>query len=295
MGVGVILSQALRKLGVDSYVLSSAPHPFGFKEDYLFPKRPYLKSYLRRIVRRLEWRKFYDFEILHSHDNKRLPDYVLKKWRGALVQHYHDAHTEKPLYNNVPSFVSLPNILKAVPNATWLPFPVDTDFFRPAKNVAHDKVTIGYYDQPTEIGKLRFIPKREIKKTIAMLGSRVRDYPLAHIIPYSKLKNEYYENVDIWVDRIGLDFYGLTAVELASMGKAVITQIGETEKSFVPECPFISTDRDGVLDALTTLVQDEKLRYSLEKKSREYAVAVHDSFKAASACLRQYEELRKRI
>ena len=187
MGVGVVLSKALRKLGVDSRVLSSAPHPFGFKEDYLFSQN----RYLRKFLRRLEWRKYYGFNILHSHDNNRLPQYVLKRWRGALIQHYHDPHTKNPLYDNVPSFVSLPNILKAVPDATWIPIPADTNFFRPKKTCKRKKVCIGFYDQKTEPNKFKFIPKTEIKEAADKLGNKVLMVPLNKIIPYRLIRNYY--------------------------------------------------------------------------------------------------------
>jgi len=286
MGVGVVLSKALRKLGVHSRVLSSAPHPFGFKEDYLFSQN----RYLRKFLRRLEWRKYYGFNILHSHDNNRLPQYVLKRWRGALIQHYHDPHTKTPLYYNVPSFVSLPNILKAVPDATWIPIPADTNFFRPKKTCKRKKVCIGFYDQKTEPNKPKFIPKTEIKKAAKKLGNKVLMVPLNKIIPY-RLIRSYYNQIDIWVDRIGCDFYGFTAVEIASMCKPVITQIGEEEQDWVTNCPFISTDREGITDTIIKLVEDERLRKFLGEKAREFVVEVHDSTKVALKCLKKYEEI----
>jgi hypothetical protein len=286
MGVGVILSKALRKLGVHSRVLSSAPHPFGFKEDYLFSQ----KLYMRKFLRRLEWRKYYGFNILHSHDNNRLPQYVLKRWRGALIQHYHDPHTKNSLYDNVPSFVSLPNILKAVPEATWIPIPVDTNFFRPKKTCKRNKVCIGFYDQKTEPNKYKFIPKTEIKKAANKLGNKVLMVPLNKIIPY-RLIRSYYNQIDIWVDRIGCDFYGFTAVEIASMCKPVITQIGEEEQDWVTNCPFINTDREGVTETIIKLVEDERFREFLGEKAREYVVEVHDSTKVALKCLEKYKGL----
>jgi len=288
MGVGVILSQALRKLGQDSHVLSSAPHPFGFKEDFLFSRNRYVRKFLKRLV----WRKYYDFDILHSHDNKPLPPYVLRHWRGALVQHYHDPNTQARLYTDIPSFISLPNKIKSIPEATWVPIPVDTTIFKPIEAEVHDKVCIGYCDQMVDSWKARFIPKHEVEAAAKRLGNKAYTLPLTGIIPHDSMP-DFYRKIDVWVDRIGLDFYGFSAVEVASMGIPVVTQIGQEERNWVPECPFITTDLKGATGEIISLAEDEHLRISLGRKAREYALKVHDSTRVAQICLEQYRKLKK--
>jgi hypothetical protein len=271
--------------------LSSAPHPFGFKEDFLF--RHHRFRTLREIRRPSEWRKYYDFDILHSHDSLRLPENVLVHWRGKLIQHYHDPKTTSSLYPvDVPSFVSLPSILKAVPNATWLPIPVDTDVFSPQKRVPHDSVRIGYCAQSLDPSKQKFIPSREIDSALNRMTTRAEAFPLLNIIQHEQM-TDYYGKIDIWVDRVGHGFYGFAAVEAAAMGIPVITQIGEYEKAFVPDCPFISVDRTDVAAAIVSLAEDETSRKALGARAREYAVDIHDSTRVARRCLEFYESLMR--
>jgi hypothetical protein len=278
-------------MGVHSRVLSSAPHPFGFKEDFLFHHHRF--RMLREIRRSSEWRKYYDFDILHSHDSLRLPENVLVHWRGKLIQHYHDPKTTIPLYPvGIPSFVSLPSILKAVPTATWLPIPVDTDVFSPEKRVPHDSFRIGYCGQSLDPSKQKFIPSREIDSALNGLTRGAEAFPLLDIIQHEQMIG-YYGKIDVWVDRVGHGFYGFAAVEAAAMGIPVITQIGEDEKAFVPDCPFISVNRGDVAAAVISLAEDETSREELGSRARRYAVDVHDSTKVARRCLELYESLMR--
>jgi len=290
-GVGVIISRSLQRIGVHSRVLSSAPHPFGFKEDFLFHRHRFRAW--REIRRRSEWKRYYDFDILHSHDALRLPENVLVHWRGKLIQHYHDPKTTGSLYPaNVPSFVSLPGILKAVPNATWLPIPVDTDVFSPEKRVPHNSVRIGYCAQSLDPSKQKFIPSREIDSALYRLTTRAEVFPLLDIIQHEQM-TDYYGKIDVWVDRVGHGFYGFAAVEAAAMGIPVITQIGEEEKAFVPDCPFISVNRTDVAAAIVSLAEDETSRKALGARAREYVVGIHDSTRVARRCLELYESLMR--
>jgi glycosyltransferase involved in cell wall biosynthesis len=292
MGAGIVISQGLQRLGIESRVLATKSHPFGFKEDFLFPKKPKLaRGPLAERFRRSAWRKFYDFDILHNHDNYRLPSYVLDHWKGTLVQHYHGATITSPLYRDVPSFTSLPNIIRVIPDAIWVPLPVDTSFFKP-ETLARDTINIGFSYQNMDPTKLPYIPKKEIDSAIETLCGRAVPYPLTDIIEHKDIK-EYYKRIDIWVDRIGYGFYGFAAVEVASMGIPVVTQIGEEEKRFVPECPFINTERNGVADAIKLLVEDDKARRELGKKARDFVVRKHDFIEVAKICLRKYEELMR--
>jgi glycosyltransferase involved in cell wall biosynthesis len=292
MGAGIVLSQALQRLGVDSRVLATKSHPFGFKEDFLFPQKPrFLKGPFAKRFMRSAWRKFYDFDILHNHDNYRLPSYVFDHWKGAFVQHYHDPKTTSPLYPDIPSFASLPSIIRVVPSAIWVPLPVDTTFFRPA-TFARGTVSIGYNYQSLDPTKLSYIPKKEIDLAVEKLRGKAVSCPLTGVIEHKDIR-EYYRRIDVWVDRIGCDFYGFAAVEVASMGIPVITQIGEDEQKFVPDCPFVNTERDGVVEAIKLLVEDETARRELGKKARDFAVRKHDAIRAAKICLSKYEELER--
>ncbi len=108
-----------------------------------------------------------------------------------------------------------------------------------------------------------------------------------------KLDKKKHHEIDVWVDRVGHGFYGFAAVEAAAMGIPVITQIGEYEKAFAPDCPFITVDRTDVAAAIVSLAEDENSRRALGARAREYAVDIHDSTKVARRCLELYESLMR--
>ena len=286
MGVGVILSKALNKIGIESKVLSTAPHPFGFKEDYLLPRQWFIRYALGRML----WRKYYIFDLLHNHDNIPLSKYVLDHWKGRMIQQYHSPATKKPLYPDVFSFVSLPTIINTVPNSSWLPLPVETDFFSPIKMDYDGPTRVGFCDQTMDPNKSQYIPKSEIQKALVNLKDKAIARHLRDIIHHSKMP-EYFNNIDIWVDRFGLGFYGFAACEAASMGRPVICEIDEQARSYVPDCPFLVTTRSGISNAIQTLVEDEVLRKSLGAKAREYTLQIHDYMRVAKTCLSKYEEI----
>lgn len=276
-------------MNIYSRVLSTAPHPFGFKEDFLLP--PLRLGPYGTLRRRLEWRKYYDFDILHSHSESQLPKYVLSHWRRRLIQHYHAAKVTGPLYSaDVPSFASVPNILKVIPSATWIPLPVETEMFSPGSKVPHDTVRIGYCMQSTDPTKQLFVPCKEIDIAAKKLGTKAQLFPLQNIVPHGQMPR-YYGQIDLWVDRVGLDFYGFAAVEAAATGIPVVTQIGENERAFAAGCPFVSVDRTGVTEAIISLVGDKSLREALGIRAREYVTEVHDSIKVAKRCLATYESI----
>jgi hypothetical protein len=285
MGVGVVLSEALRHMGVDSHVISTAKHPF-FKSEVL-PRHGYLVHvpFLRSLAKRHDWRGYFDYDVLHSHDGVRMPGFVLAHYRGKLLQHYHDPKTTESIYEpSVPSLVSIPN---RVPNGIWVPLPADTALFNPREK-PDSIVRVGFCDQHLDPNKSQFIPKKEIMLSAA--NSRILTNPLTGEIPHDMMPR-YYGSIDMWVDRFGLDFYGFAAVEVAAMGIPVIAQIGEEEAKYVPDCPFINTDRKGIPDAIAYLASDEQARKSIGRKCREFILKTHDSMIVARKCLELYDAL----
>lgn len=295
MGVGVVLAEAQRQMGVEAIVVSKATHPFGFKEDRLLKEQRKMWHQLPVIgekLHHLEYLRQLSGDVMHCHDNVKLPDFVFKGWRKRIVQHYHDPNTSAPLYDGVPSLASVPSIIKAVPNAVWCPFPVDTEMFKPSNKSVRSKVVIGYCGQQVDPTKRQYIPALEIEGAVAEMSEKACTNPLRDIIPHQSMPS-YYKQIDVWVDRVGLGFYGFATVEAAAMGIPVITQISEEAMTYVPDCPFVNVkNRSEVKEAVKMLVQNEKLRKTLGDKARDFAVRVHDSFQVAQLCLNKYQELR---
>lgn len=284
-GVGVILSAAMNRLGTESTVLATSPHPFGFKEDALLPHR----TGLARPLRALDWRAYFDYDVFHNHDT-RIPRTAAAHWKGLTVQHYHSPKTSEPVRGASASFVSLPGIGKVVPNSTWIPLPVFTDIYTPDRRHAHDTVRVGYCAQDTDPSKPRMIPADAIGRAVARAGKRAELVPLVGLMNHDDMV-DYYAQIDVWVDRVGCDFYGFSTVEVAAMGIPVVTQIGDYEREYVPSCPFVTVEWEDVEAALTDLIHDDAKRLALGRQAREFAVETHDALRVSEICIAEYRRL----
>ena len=91
---------------------------------------------------------------------------------------------------------------------------------------------------------------------------------------------EIYKNADIVIDQISLGTYGVFSIEAMAMGKPVITYISpEIRERFPEELPVISSDFDGLPDAVDRLIADPQLRHDIGVRGREYVERYHDHVK----------------
>jgi hypothetical protein len=290
-GAGIVLSAGLRKIGLWSFVVDRAPHPYGFKEDQL-------------IASPLDLLNFKDYDILHSHSEVKLPPQVRERFAGRLVQQYHGIISRpgrlgalkdailgmRRLYDDTMNFVSTPNVLKFIKDATWVPLPVDTKKFYPAR-VPNEPLSIGFNASSLDRHKLRFLVTRQVTEAANRLKRKsveVALRPQPTNINHDLMHETYWNHIDVWVDRFGLDFYGFSSVEAAACGIPIVCQIGDEESRFVPKCPFVNTTAAELVDVL---VNTDFLDKKLKKVHRDFAVEVHDFARVAALCKRKYDEL----
>ena len=282
MGVGVVLRDAQRSLGAEAKVVSKAKHPFGFEAD------EYCKPHVGWV---LSWLKHRKFDILHNHDNLKIPELICNSYKGRFIQHYHDPRTAQPLYN-VPSLASTPSICEKITDSTYMPLPVDTDYFTFKNGSPFQKIRVGFSDLNLDPTKAKLIPKAELQA----ISHKIQLVPQNQVINHYSMPS-YYHTIDVWVDRIQdedpVNFYGWGAVECASMGIPVITQIGENEEAYIEGCPFLNVRKRSQIGDIVEWLGDEATYRRVSKKSREYAVKTHDSKKVAKNCLKIYEEMIK--
>jgi hypothetical protein len=285
-GVGVILAEAQRAMGHASVVLASAAHPFGFKEDVLLPEAIGPMGYARRLMC---WAGFMGFDVFHNHDTT-VPRIARRRWKGAIVQHYHAPSVSNPVEGADISLTSMPGIRQRIPSAIWMPLPARTATFRPERRRPHDRVRVGYSAQCVDPTKRALVPTEQVMRAIERSGGRAVACPLEDIVNADRMI-DYYADLDIWVDRIGCDFYGFSTVEAAAMGLPIITHIGGYEAAYVPDCPFVSVGWEGVEQAVLDLVEDDDRRAELGVASRTFVKRVHDAEIVAAACIELYGRL----
>jgi glycosyltransferase involved in cell wall biosynthesis len=108
--------------------------------------------------------------------------------------------------------VSTPDLLEILPNATWLPNPIDTERFKPLK--LHDGNKVLYfphlYENLTE----------ELKGICGRLSYDLT-IPSAYSVPYEKM-HLFLNEFDIFVDQFSIKSYSKTALEAMACGIPVI-------------------------------------------------------------------------
>lgn len=280
-GVGVVLSKELNRMGIKSTVISQAKHPFGFEADCVIPK--YFPSIRPWIVARIS--PF--LNILHSHDGSPLHHSIMDAYHKKIIQHYHGP-LQHDFYpgKNVPSFVASPLMEQMIPNSKWLPLPVDRSLFYPIKRSPKNEIVIGYsYNKNADPSKLALMPVAELQ-AFAESNNRVQLFPLTETLPYTMMP-DYYRQLDIYVDRIGLDSYGWQAVEAAACGVWVISQY----KGYPSDCPFVSLGESiNLSNVLFLWTSDSRVNISNEHVM-DYIAKYHDSRVVARQCLEKYKEM----
>lgn len=298
-GVSTTLSKSLQKMKIDSNVFVDRFHHYGYPDEKL------VQRFTGRFYKWLHEVIYAD--ILHYHERFfiRPPSKVIRRFEinvphyvgKKVVFHFHGSELRKEKkrerfypFLNYPIIVAMPDLLKYAPaHAEWFPHPVDTKFFSPNSKKS-EKVVVGFYEPHDKYPAL-FTGAETIRKSVKELRLYGKSIEIkeAYLIPWIEMPN-YYNAINIWIDKTGLDFYGVSAVEAASSGLPVITEIGDEALSLVPDCPFINVPRNKIKGAIEYL-SEENVRKHYGKKCREYALRLHDSDKVASKLLDFYRKL----
>jgi hypothetical protein len=273
-GVASTLAKYQKKLGHTARIIVKSKHPFAF--DYEIP------------CKILSGMKYFLFaNVVHYHSSPwisliaggriRYPDYFLARaMNKSVVWHFHgselrrqDARSLRFKELDSVAIVSTPDLLKHLPQAIWIPNPADPELFYPRK-IAHSGTIVGCYDSynPDVRSVLPIAETLNAVKELQRKGVDIKAKLLSgqrhHDVP------RYFQEIDIWIDKFDMNFYGICAVEASLCEIPVVTQIGELESSFVPSCPFIITERQKIRESIEYLLSDE-IRRELGRKGAEFA------------------------
>jgi len=171
--------------------------------------------------------------------------------------------------------VAMPDLLPLMPShAVWVPHPVDTEVFFPKPERRTGVVEVGFYEPTNEWGRVVNTPDNT-RQAIRKLGREdVRDRS-ARDLPWSEMP-EYFNRLDIWIDKMNLNFYGVSACEAAACGVPVIAHLGENEKSLVPDCPFLEASYANLGEVIDYLT-DENTRKYVGRKCLDFVKRVHEA------------------
>lgn len=183
----------------------------------------------------------------------------------------------------VPVFVSTPDLLHDLPEATWLPLVVDL----PAATIE----TMPPLTRAKPV--VLHLPSRKvppIKGTDAISAAMRRldaeglvDYVEPDLMTHERLLELIWQ-VDIVIDQVRSDAYGVTAVEAMAAGRVTVSSVLGTRR-LLPENPPIVDATPETLERVVRSVVTERDRYAtLAARGPGYVRCWHDG-RAASAAL----------
>ena len=187
------------------------------------------------------------------------------------------------------SIVSTPDLLNQAPvGATWLPNPVDCEVFFPRRPSSSKTIRVGYYDPVSDYVRQLVKPESIAKILRSQTFRRVEGVP-ARGLPWLRM-SEYFGTLDVWIDKINMSFYGMAACEAGASGVPVITKIGEEERTFVPDCPFIDLTHQSLQGAIEYLSEENTRRY-VGSRSLDYVKRKHDALRIVEELDRIYRSI----
>lgn len=182
--------------------------------------------------------------------------------------------------HGLPCFVTTPDLLDDLPQATWVPLVVDVDAWACDKPV-FERTRPLVLHAPSKRwtkGTGRFIEQMEDLDARGLI-----EFRLAEKLPWEEMR-ALVQDSDLVIDQFGVGAYGTLACEAMAAGKPVVAYLTETVNRIVGEVPpIINVDPNSVGEAVTRLLDDREEAARLGRESLVYARKFHDGSRAVDA------------
>ncbi len=177
-----------------------------------------------------------------------------------------------------PTFVSTPDLLDYLPDATWLPLVVDTGIWTPQAPPLERAVPIVVHApsntalKGTEHVEAVLVPMAE---------AGLIDYRRIQGVPPSQV-GALLEDADVVIDQMRLGGYGVLACEGAALARVVIGHIGDSVRSRVPgDIPVIEATPDTLGAVMTRVLEDRDAARAAAATGPAFIAEFHDGRLAA--------------
>lgn len=188
--------------------------------------------------------------------------------------------------NDLPVFVSTPDLLIDVPRAKWCPVVVDPDSWHTDPSNAplgHDRLRV--FHPPTN---------RAIKGTDLVMPTLRRlqeegvvDLELVEGVPNAEMAGRL-ARADVVIDQFRIGSYGVFACEAMAAGRVVVSHVSDQVRQVVRqqtghEIPIVEATPDSLESVLRGILNDRESALYAAKSGPEFVSAVHDGRLSASA------------
>lgn len=190
---------------------------------------------------------------------------------------------------DAPVFVSTPDLLDEVPQASWLPVVVDLKRWEASSS------EIRWGAKPIVV----HVPSNAGLKGSSLIGATMRRLHAEGLVDYRELRNvpaaqmpAEYGRADIVLDQFALGIYGVAACEAMASGRLVISHVSDQVRDAVRvhtgrELPILQARADGLEGVLRAVVAEPDRFIALAATGREFVRAVHDGRRSANV-LREF-------
>jgi glycosyltransferase involved in cell wall biosynthesis len=182
----------------------------------------------------------------------------------------------------LPVFVSTPDLLLDVPEATWLPVVIapavwasgNSPFQRPRPVVAHAPSS-----GPVKGSEL-------IDPVLRRLDDeRLVEYRRVEHVPHSAMA-ELYKDADIVVDQLRIANYGVAACEAMAAGRLVVSHVSDFTRGVVRDLtgwdlPIVEADADSLEDVIRRAVADRDRSRARAARGPDFVSEIHDGRRSA--------------
>lgn len=179
---------------------------------------------------------------------------------------------------DLPVFVTTPDLLDDVPQATWLPLVIDMDSWATATPIMERERPVVLHAPSARWAKGtdRFLPA-----LLALENQGLITLNLVEGLPWPEMQRQVKE-ADIVVDQVAVGAYGAFACEAMAAGKPVIAYLTEKVTEVVgEELPILNATGAEVATTIEHLVADRERARTIGAASAAYARAVHDGTRSA--------------
>lgn len=188
--------------------------------------------------------------------------------------------------SGAPSFVSTPDLLESVPDATWIPVVVDGPKWAAAgADRPLDRARPVVVHAPSNAGL-------KGSELIDPVMRRLHDeglveYRVVDGVPSAEMPAVYGE-ADIVLDQFVLGIYGVAACEALAAGRVVVSHVAEATRDHVRretglDLPVIETNAADLERTLRAIVADRARFAGLAATGPDFVAAVHDGRRSAEA------------
>ena len=246
-------------------------------------------------------KKLYDLikecDILHYHGQAVSHGYRdLVMWSGIMgkpvVLHHHGSEIRNKDYPKFANelvkyrYVSTPDLLEFVPDAEWLPNPVDVQDLK--------------YSEPDISGPLKILhapTDRQVKNTeaveIAISGLKSEGLDIKFTIVEDKKHSELIDIIsenDLVIDWLNPDYgiYGVFSIESMALGRTVICSLNDSLYDKY-DVPIISIPPTDLADKIKELYNNRSLLVVQGKSSHDFVQSHHNSIESAKKVIERYK------